>query len=437
MKVINLSLVISAWALALVFNASAAKHPTGNAIFLHPDGVGMANWVAVRMLEHGPDGMTHWDKLETTGLYRGHQRDSLNTSSHAGATAHAYGIRVPTDSYGMFGKEPLKARSGFEGSILQEAKSKGLVTGIINSGHIAEPGTGVYAASSPSRGDTDSIAEQIILSDMDIIMSGGEIMLLPEGIIGKHGKEGERKDGQNLIEVAKSKGYTVIYTRDELLNLDSSTDKVLGVFAAEHTFNDEPEEVLKEQGLPNFNEGAPTIAEMTAKALEIVEYKGKQYCLIIEEEGTDNFANKNNANGALQALSYADQAIGVILEYLEKHKDTLLIMASDSEAGGPEVISPARDSEYYFPEGQPLPERVFNGAPLDGIEGTNTPPFVSKPDRFGETHTFGISWATFGDISGGVIARAHGFNAESLPKHVENIDIYRVMYHTLFGVWPE
>ena len=34
-------------------------------------------------------------------------------------------------------------------------------------------------------------------------------------------------------------------------------------------------------------------------------------------------------------------------------------------------------------------------------------------------------------------ARAHGLNAELLPKNVDNTDMYRMMYATLFGVWLE
>ena len=35
----------------------------------------------------------------------------------------------------------------------------------------------------------------------------------------------------------------------------------------------------------------------------------------------------------------------------------------------------------------------------------------------------------------GIVAKAHGLNADLLPLSVDNTDIYRLMYATLFGVW--
>jgi alkaline phosphatase len=418
---------------ALLAQSLAAADKT-NVIFFHPDGTGMAGWVANRMLVYGPDSESNWDKMDAYALYRGHQRDSLNTSSHAGATAHAFGKRVPTDSFGMFGKEPLKALSGFDGSILKEAQSKGLFVAIVNTGHIAEPGTAVYAASSPSRSNTDLIAKQVIESEFDVIMSGGETMLLPEGVEGHFGKPGIRKDGLNLIKIAEDNGYKVIYTQKELFELDPEKDqKVLGVFAAKHTFNDDTEEHLKEHGLPLYEKGAPTIGEMIKVTLEIAKASGKQFCIVAEEEATDNFANDNNATGWLEAYHRSDLAIGEIQKFIDQNPNTFLITAADSEAGGPEVISPSRDHQYYFKPNVPLMPRVLNGGALDGVWGTGGVPFESQPDQFGETHTFGIAWSTFGDISGGVIAGAHGKHADKLGTHIENTGVYRVMYEVLFG----
>jgi alkaline phosphatase len=44
-------------------NQSVKDVNTGNVIFIHPDGTGLANWNALRILYYGPDGETNWDKL--------------------------------------------------------------------------------------------------------------------------------------------------------------------------------------------------------------------------------------------------------------------------------------------------------------------------------------------------------------------------------------
>jgi alkaline phosphatase len=403
----------------------------GSAIFVHPDGAGVAHWGAARLVTVGPDGRMAWDRLERIGVYRGHMTDSPGASSHGGATAHAYGVKVPFDSYGMRGTEPLTALSGEPMSVLEEARTAGLATALINSGHIAEPGTGVYAASATSRGDVDFITRQIIESGVDILLSSGEILLLPEGEKGRFGVPGVRKDTVNLIERARELGYEVVYTRDELAALPDDTRRVLGVFGPAHSFNDQAEESLARRKLPMYMPTAPSVAEMTDKALRILEARGDRFLMVVEEEGSDNFANHNNAAGVLEALTRADAALQVALDYVEAHPRTLLLTTADSDAGGMEVW-PVREPGMFE---RPLPPTTHSGAGLDGRTGTGGFPFVAEPDARGERLRFGVAWAAGADLLGGIVARAHGLNADWLPVNVDNTDIYRMLYATMFGRW--
>jgi len=405
----------------------------GSVVFVHPDGTGLSGWGAARLMKVGPDGTLNWDRLEKVGVYRGHMRTSLGATSQGGATSHAYGVKVHWDSYGTDGGQPLTSLSGKPYSILAEAHAAGFATAIVNSGHLAEPGTGVFAASASSRAAADEITLKIIESGTDIIMGGGEILLLPEGEEGRFNMPGVRKDGLNLIRRARERGYEVVYTLEELRQLPPETQRVLGVFAPGHTFVDRPEEELAAQGFQPYWSWSPTIAEMTQAALAFLTASGRQFLLVVEEEGSDNFANRNNATGALTALSRADDAIGVVLDYVEEHPATLLVTASDSEAGGPQVY-PILEVDSLVAE-TPLPPTTRNGGALDGRNGTETPPFMSMPDQFGERWPFGIAWASFDDNLGGIVAKAHGLNSHLLPLNVDNTDIYRLMYATLFGVW--
>ncbi|MBN2366354.1 MAG: alkaline phosphatase [Calditrichaeota bacterium] len=407
--------------------------PTGSVIFIHPDGSGAAMWAGLRMLDIGPDGMLNWDHMERLGVYRGHLANSVSSSSNGGATTHAYGVKATYQSYGTYNKLPITSLSGKNYSIMMEAKKAGKAVALINSGHLCEPGTGAFVASYPNRQMTDTISYQIIHSGADIILSGGETLLLPEGEMGRHGEPGIRKDGRNLIEEAINLGYSVVYTHDELKNISVQTEKLLGVFAPRHTFNDKPEEVLQRENLPLYFETSPSTAEMTEIALKILEAKGKDFMLVVEEEGTDNFSNANNATGAFEALRRADAAIGAAIQYIERHPSTLLITAADSDAGGMQMLG-IRDSLEF---GKPLPPQMYNGAPLDGRNGTYSLPFITAPDKSGNRLFFGVCWAGTADLNGGVIAKAHGLNASFLPKNVDNTDIYRIMYATLFGIWLE
>ncbi len=93
----------------------------GNVVFFHPDGTGANHWGALRLLKAGPDGEIEWDRLPAIATYTGHMKDALAATSHGGATTHAYGVKVPANSFGMDGKTPLAAASGKPMSIMQEA----------------------------------------------------------------------------------------------------------------------------------------------------------------------------------------------------------------------------------------------------------------------------------------------------------------------------
>lgn len=412
-------------------NFCQMSNQKGNVVFIHPDGTGLADWNALRILKVGPDSELNWDKMNSIGLYQGHIRNRVTASSNAGATIHAYGVKADVDAFGMIDNEVPVARSGKRLSIMQEAMQQGIFTGLINSGSIEEPGTAVFVSSNVKRGNYTEIAKDVIQSGVDLIFCGGEDFLLPEGIKGRHSQNGKRTDGLNLIDWAKSKGYKIVYTKDELFNTSYDENKILGVFAARSTFNDRTEEELKEKNLPNYNPSAPTVAEMTKFALEFLSRKG-QFFLVVEEEGSDNFGNRNNANGKLEALSNADDAIGFTLEFIDKNPNTLLVTASDSEAGGLEVVGYEVEN---LSENSPLPEKDSNGSPIDGRNGTGTLPFISAPDKNGNRFPFGISWSCFGDVTGGVVARAHGLHSEMMKGKIDNTDIYRYLYLGLFGNW--
>lgn len=402
---------------------------TGSAIFIHPDGVGANTWNALRAIRVGPDSMLNWDYMEEMGVYRSHQLDVLGTSSNAGATSHAFGRKAEYDDYGIDPDRPITALSGKPMSLMQEAMEAGMSVAAINSGHINEPGSGVYLASSKFRKYNDTIAEKIIRSGADIILAGGERFLLPEGVEGKFGW-GERKDSLNLIDIAQGIGYTIVYNREELLALPSSTEKILGVFAHTHTFDDRSEEELAAENAPMYAPEAPTLAEMTQVSLRVLSSRPEPFLIVVEEEGTDNFGNHLNATGTFEALGRADDAIGVVLEHIDANPNTMLVVASDSDAGGLQVDF-IKKKNY----GKPLAANTWSGSAQDGKDGTGSLPFTAKPDQFGTEFEFSVVWSTSNDVYGGVIAKTHGLNAGLLPNNVDNTDIYRVMYATLFGTW--
>lgn len=417
-------------------STSSERVTQGNVIFIHPDGTSAAHWGAARFLHYGADGRLNWDRMDHLAVYLGHMKNQLTGTSNAGAVTHATGVKVQADSFGLDeAGQPIIAASGKQETVMQAAIAQGYGTALINSGIISEPGTAAFVAKVKNRRENAEITRQVVESGVDIILGGGEVWYLPKGTAGRYAKasQSRREDGVNLIELAKQKGYTVVYTREELLTLPKDTTKILGVFAAEDTYNDAAEAELRKQILPLYEASAPSVAEMLEATLRHLPQKGKPFFVVLEEEGTDNFGNANNARGTIEAAKRADDAIGLALKFIEQTPNTLLLTAADSDAGGMEVTGASINDMAV---NQNLPPTNQNGAPLDGRDGTNTPPFLSAPDANGQRFPFAVVWSGANDNAGAIVAKAHGLNANLLHGTIDNTELYRLMYGTLFGSLP-
>ncbi len=435
---------------------------TGNhVIFVHPDGTSPSHYGIARFVQEGPDGRLNWDNMENAGVYLGHMEDQLGATSNGGAVTHATGAKVYAESFGLEadGSEITPLSGNVGKTIVQEAVEANKVTALVQSGAIYEPGTAAFVAQvgetvdeegnrTPPRGRTGDISKLVIESGVDFILGGGEVTLLPEGTDGFHGSAEEldelgsrlQRPDENLIELAKNNGYTVVYTEEELNDLLDSAkypeppQKVLGVFAPIHTFNDRPEEVLQERGLPLYLETAPTIAEMLAVTQQLME-KHPNFdngsIAIVEEEGTDNFGNNNNASGTLEGMIRGDAAIGEALNFLDKYSNTLVLTAADSDAGGLEVRDPRDPVEPVGTINQ-NPTTEARPTPLDGVDGAETLPFTAAPDENGDVFNFGVGWVGTPDFPGSIVSKASGLNADKLPSTVDNTGMYELMYETLF-----
>jgi alkaline phosphatase len=276
----------------------------------------------------------------------------------------------------------------------------------------------------------------------------------------------------------------------------------LGLFAYQDTFNDRNEEDLIARGkvtadpvnhvgpqedtatppTPGFRSKAsriilwgdmpgeagynpPTFKEMFEVALAILDRaanqqkdpRNRRFFMVAEQEANDNFGNNDNAIGMLHALRDTDKAIGVAREYVKKNRNTLILTAADSDAGGLQVTAPYRNA--VVKEAGDINTTNFSfafnanpvaGSPIlpnipDGLEGRGQNAaapgganlFLSEPDLIGQTREFAVSWPGTGDYAGAILSRADGLNSELLntkfSARFDNIDAYRMMYVTLFG----
>jgi len=291
---------------------------TGSVIFFHPDGTGLNHWQAARLYFRGADGILNWDRLPHMAAYRGHMANLISGTSHGAATTHAFGYKV--DGFGSFGMDgdgnqvpptnrAIQSLSGFSGSIMREAANAGIPVGVINDGHVGEPGTGAFLAEAGNRNHWQEITRQMIMgrpgmADTDpwVIMGGGEADTLPAGATTLHrnvnhergqpvgSRTSLRTDGLDLQAVWNARGsgnlsndpmlqddYIVVRTRAEFDRLRQALQahpryapRVLGLFAFQDLFNDRNEEDLIARGFVRGGVAPGTVGPAPTKDSRIM-----------------------------------------------------------------------------------------------------------------------------------------------------------------------
>jgi alkaline phosphatase len=250
--------------------------------------------------------------------------DAIVTESAAAAGQIATGQKMAARAVSMApdGKTPVK-------TIMEMVKAKGLVTGLVTTSGITDATPAAFAAHVPHRSDEASVADQELKLGVEVLMGGRKQFFLPEISAGK------RKDGRNLLDEARAAGYTVVGDAEELKAAEGS--KILGLFNMGN--------MVYEIDRPSTME--PSLAEMTARALQVLSKSPKGFFAMIEGGRIDHAAHRNDAAATILDTVAFDEAIGVALDFQRRNPDTLIIVTADHETGGMALIGHSKDSKEY------------------------------------------------------------------------------------------
>jgi alkaline phosphatase len=317
-------LVLSLLLLPVGSLAAQAK----NIILMIGDGMGPSHFGAawlysnrvlgkeLRMVEVMKSGRTAYMVNDTA--------DAIVTESAAAATQIACGVRVPARAVGMGpdGKTPCT-------TVLELAKGKGLATGLVTTSGITDATPASFAAHVPHRSDEASVAAQELQLMVDVLLGGRKQFFLPEAAGGK------RKDGRDLLDEARRAGYVVAGTASELQQ--ANTGKILGLFNMGNMAYE----------IDRGKTAEPSLADMTAKTLEVLARNPKGFFVMIEGGRIDHAAHRNDAAATIRDTLAFDEAVGVALDFQRRNPDTLLIVTADHETGGMGIIGHSKDSKEY------------------------------------------------------------------------------------------
>lgn len=277
-----------------------------NIIFLIGDGMGLSQVSAARIKAVGPGGRLHMDRMPVTGLITTYSANGLVTDSAAAGTALSTGYKT---NNGMIGVSPEGRRLT---SILEEAKGRGMATGLIATSTITHATPASFASHVNSRKEEATIATHLLGNKVNILLGGGKEFFIPSSSPGS-----KREDERNLIDEAKEKGYFFIQTKEELQ--EANSDYLLGLF---------------QLGALTTNLPEPTLAELTHKAINLLSQNKKGFFLMVEGSQIDWASHGNDMDNTIKQTLLFDEAVKVTIDFALKDKHTLVIVTADHETGG-------------------------------------------------------------------------------------------------------
>ena len=241
---------------------------------------------------------------------------SIVTDSAAASSSWGSGFRVKNGSLnvGVNGEEYLP--------IWQKFKKAGKMAGCVTTVPITHATPAGFCIASKSRNSQEAIAEMYLELKFDIMMGGGDKFFSSEN----------RKDKKDLYQNFISKGFNVVKDRAEMLSVDNSKP-ILGVFSTDGLPYSKDRESSKE-----LTNSSPTLAEMTARAIDKMKNHPNGFVLQVEAGKVDWAAHANDITGLIYDQVAHDEAIKVAIDFAEKDKNTLVIITTDHGNANPGLI---------------------------------------------------------------------------------------------------
>ena len=238
------------------------------------------------------------------------------TDSAAGATAFATGIKTYNGAVGV-ADDSTEVKNLVEIVSLQHIK-----TGVISTSSIQHATPASFYAHAINRGLYEDIATDMVVSDIDFFAGGGTKFF------------NKRKDGKNLLEELKAKGFGIDTTALGDLAGIKQYSKMAYILAKNHM---DP----VDKGRGDF---LPKATELGIQFLN-KDADNSNFFMMIEGSQIDWGGHANDAEYLISELIDFDDAIGKSLDFAEKDGNTLVIVTGDHETGGFTLSSTPKKTE--------------------------------------------------------------------------------------------
>jgi len=285
---------------AMTASCSDAAAPPRVILFIG-DGAGTSYWSAAALAANN----LAVKQFPVAGLVETRSADNKVTDSAAAATAYASGIRTYKRAIGV------DSDTNNVATIVEVAQLRGMATGLVVTSSIAHATPAAFASHVPDRDMYWEIARQMAEAGVDVLLGGGR----------RYFDSAHRPDELDLL-TALAVDHTVVSTEGEFHDLDPTrVSKLVGLFAEGH--------------MPDASSRTPSLPDMTATALEILDRDPDGFFLMVEGSHPDWLGGDNAAlDSVTTEMLDLDRAIGVALEYQRNNPATLIVATADHETGG-------------------------------------------------------------------------------------------------------
>ena len=336
-------------ALALVGTTSAfAAGEATNVIFFLGDGMGPTTVTASRIYKYGEAGKLNMESLTRTARIKTYSNDAQTTDSAPSMAAYMTGVKMNNEVLSMSADTKAYAstatNSGYVSgadstcpatgngtavtTLLELSKAAGKSVGAVTTTRIthATPAA-TYSHICHRDGENDIAAQAVpgsgkfnsaLGSGVDVLLGGGWRFFKPNTVTG-----GSRTDGQDLTAKLQTAGYTYVETGTAFKAVDATaTSKLVGLFNRDH--------LNYELDRAKNSIDEPSLADMTEKAIKILQKNGKGFFLMVEGGRIDHALHGTNAKRALEDAIAFDEAIKRALSLVDL-KNTLVVVTADHD----------------------------------------------------------------------------------------------------------
>ena len=273
-----------------------------NIILVIGDGVGPNQITLSRIAIGGLDFRLFIDQMPYHGTSLTHSYDNAYTDSAAAATAWSTGFKTKTRYLSLDPDKKILE------TIVELLSKKGYASGVVATSSVTHATPAALYAHIDNRYEYKEIANQLINSSIHIALGGG----------------------RKLFDLNKINDTHHVLTSKESLQLNFDySKKLIGLF--------------DDDGIERSNE-KPTQRQMTNFALKHLNKKCNGFFLMTEGSQIDWAGHDNDANKMIEEFRDFDLTIKDLIKFVNKNNDTLLIITSDHETGGLQILKQDNDN---------------------------------------------------------------------------------------------